>query len=288
VLDSPILGLDRTGEPTVIILLLATTLAWAQGIDCAQAARNQANFTGMPDPTPQEVQAFCSALAYPPDSLSHHFQSLMACYESRQVYRGPLCATVRGSDMGRSGFVNCEQAFENMMRWGGADPDRDEIREGCAEIQRAGKLDDAQIQQFLTCYASKEALQAPACIQLRESMAHGQHRAKRAECPANVDGIKTAELGYDAAFDEFIAAPRHPRPSPDEHPVSWRGGNTGFQRLGWAPAGPVRGVYWVVVTDGGTDFEVHALCDVDGDGVPSHFMATKTTRTSMETKNTVY
>ena len=32
-----------------------------------------------------------------------------------------------------------------------------------------------------------------------------QYRAKRAELPANVDGIKTAEMGYDAAFDTYRA-----------------------------------------------------------------------------------
>ena len=32
-----------------------------------------------------------------------------------------------------------------------------------------------------------------------------QYRAKRAEVPSNVDGIKTAELAYEASFDQFVA-----------------------------------------------------------------------------------
>ena len=31
-----------------------------------------------------------------------------------------------------------------------------------------------------------------------------QYRAKRAEVPGNVDGIKTAQIAYDAAFDKYI------------------------------------------------------------------------------------
>ena len=38
-----------------------------------------------------------------------------------------------------------------------------------------------------------------------------QLKAKRAEIPSNVDGIKTAELSYDAAFDGFINAVEAPR-----------------------------------------------------------------------------
>ena len=43
-----------------------------------------------------------------------------------------------------------------------------------------------------------------------------QYRAKRAEIPANVDGIKTAEMAYDAAFDTFIAAAVHPSSTPNK------------------------------------------------------------------------
>ena len=36
-----------------------------------------------------------------------------------------------------------------------------------------------------------------------------QYRAKRSEVPSNVDGIKTAELAYDAAFDTYSASHSH-------------------------------------------------------------------------------
>ena len=37
-----------------------------------------------------------------------------------------------------------------------------------------------------------------------------QLKAKRSEVPGNVDGIKTAEISYDAAFDAYVTAAAHP------------------------------------------------------------------------------
>ena len=37
-----------------------------------------------------------------------------------------------------------------------------------------------------------------------------QYRAKRAELPVNVSAIQTAEIGYDAINDGYVAAVAHP------------------------------------------------------------------------------
>ena len=120
-----------------------------------------------------------------------------------------------------------------------------------------------------------------------------QYRAKRAEVPANVDGIKTAEMGYDAAFDQFISVTQHPSTSPGKNPVAWGTGNSGFRTLGWAPDGQVRGRYDVTTTqpssgNPGGNFLVTGICDVDGDGTTANYTATKSINAVQNTANDVY
>ena len=116
-----------------------------------------------------------------------------------------------------------------------------------------------------------------------------QNKAKRAEVPSNVDGIKTAQLAYDAAFDEFVPAGPHPvRPEElDENPRSWSR-EEGFDTLGWGPDGDVRGTYMVEVERGGRDFVVHGWIDADGDGEPAHYTARRSTNAALVTPNDVY
>ncbi len=116
-----------------------------------------------------------------------------------------------------------------------------------------------------------------------------QHKAKRAEVPSNVDGIKTAVIAYDAAFDGYVAAAKYPASAPTEAQKDWySAGSGGFQTIGWHPDGQVRGVYWVVVTDGGRDFEVHGICDLDGDGSVAEYVATSSTNATLVTDPNIY
>ncbi len=102
-----------------------------------------------------------------------------------------------------------------------------------------------------------------------------QLKAKRGEVTGYVDGIKTAELAYDASFDAYVATPQAPRPAGSEgkDAVPWEG-SPEWTTLNWMPDGLVRGVYWVTVAPDGVDFVVHGACDVDGDGVEVHYTAT--------------
>ena len=53
-----------------------------------------------------------------------------------------------------------------------------------------------------------------------------QYRAKRAEVPANVDGIKTAEIAYDAAFDKYIQQTGfHPGGTAGKAQQTWTAGS---------------------------------------------------------------
>ncbi len=117
-----------------------------------------------------------------------------------------------------------------------------------------------------------------------------QLRAKRTEVPLNVDGIRAAELAYHAAFDAVLPVP-HPVPLDplmvDRMAVDWPYG-TPFDELGWSPDGQVRGTYWVEVAPDGSDFVVHGVCDLDGDGAQAHYTATKELRATMESWSDVY
>jgi type IV pilus assembly protein PilA len=122
-----------------------------------------------------------------------------------------------------------------------------------------------------------------------------QYRAKRAELPANVDGIKTAEMGYDAAFDTFIAQTTpYPTGTPDKTAKDWVAASSGgFQTLGWSPDGQVRGVYSVETdaasaTNPGGNFTVTGEGDIDADGVRSQYTATKSINTTFNNDNDTY
>ena len=120
-----------------------------------------------------------------------------------------------------------------------------------------------------------------------------QNRAKRAELPANVDGIKTSEMGYEAAFDAYLACQVAPGVSPPgKSPAPWLPNST-FETLGWSPDGEVRGVYEVLTTPAssgprGGDFRVIGVADVDGDGVYSRYTATKEINSTQISLNDTY
>ncbi len=114
-----------------------------------------------------------------------------------------------------------------------------------------------------------------------------QARAKRAEVPPNVTAIKTHEEGYDAVHDGYVEqATFWPDASPGKHPRAWTTGS-GFDSLGWAPDGEVRGSYSVVTTST-TDFRVVGITDVDGDGSQARFTATRSIAATLVTPGDVY
>ncbi len=107
-----------------------------------------------------------------------------------------------------------------------------------------------------------------------------QLKAKRAEVPGNVDGIKTAEMAYDAAFDGFIAASPSPAASPSgKVPAVWTDVG-GFDSLGWRPDGLVRGAY-EVGTVSASDFLVTGSSDVDADGAAADYSASVSTNATL-------
>ena len=124
-----------------------------------------------------------------------------------------------------------------------------------------------------------------------------QLRAKRAESPANVDSIRTAEKAYHAEWDVFTTVDPCPPSwvSIGRDPIYWESSwdcYSQFEHLGWIPDGLVRCRYGVLARNTGSadsaDFSVTSECDLDGDGQPSIYSANRTEKATMQSHNNVY
>ena len=121
---------------------------------------------------------------------------------------------------------------------------------------------------------------------------HVQYRTQRGELLPNVAAIQAQEIAYHLAHGDYVQQPDPvPRAQPSPELTAWTDG-TGFDRLGWAPDGAVRGVYEVVTlktgTSRATDFRVRGASDVDGDGVRAVYTATRTTPVTFQNKLDTY
>lgn len=114
-----------------------------------------------------------------------------------------------------------------------------------------------------------------------------QLKAKRGELPSNVNGIKTAELAYDAMYDGFVAAATNGAATPSKTAVAWTTGVAGWTELPWAPDGEVRGNYAVALS-GTNDFGITANCDVDADGIPATYTASATIGSTQTSANDAF
>ena len=120
-----------------------------------------------------------------------------------------------------------------------------------------------------------------------------QLRAKRAELPSNVDGVRTAEKAYHAEGDGFTSATATPALQPTRTPVNFSAGDVpGFENLGWVADGKVRGSYLTTATNATSnvddDFVATASSDVDGDGVTAAYNCNRAEKSQMVTSNNVY
>jgi len=115
-----------------------------------------------------------------------------------------------------------------------------------------------------------------------------QRRAKRAEVPVNVSGIRTAEIAYAASYDEWVEQPQFwPEGEMQKHARPWPEGSA-FDRLGWSPDGDVRGEYRVEASEDGRSFEVIGQCDVDNDEDEAMWRATETLKAYRITDDSIF
>ena len=119
-----------------------------------------------------------------------------------------------------------------------------------------------------------------------------QLKAKRSEIPSNVDGVKTADSAYDAAFDGFVSCGVQPRAdgSLDKSLTDWTT-NSGFTDIGWKPDGQVRGNYQAVTannTASTADYTVTGHSDVDNDDNTAEYTATQNLNSTINTDKDTY
>ena len=118
-------------------------------------------------------------------------------------------------------------------------------------------------------------------------------RAKRSEAPTDLDAIRTAERAYFAEWDTYFALPYCPATPAGRNPVEFSGPCAEpYERFGWRADGRVRCRYWVelvtIERDGEPDFIAWAECDIDGDGEPCVYRATRDTRPRMLTPGAIW
>ena len=118
-----------------------------------------------------------------------------------------------------------------------------------------------------------------------------QLRAKRAELPANLDGIRTAEKAYHAEWDTFTNAGPSPAATPGRAQVTFSP-VAAWANLGWSADGKVRGKYQVTLVAGTSsqtdNFNGSAVADIDGDGTLSSYTCNRGIKSKMRSANNVY
>jgi type IV pilus assembly protein PilA len=97
-----------------------------------------------------------------------------------------------------------------------------------------------------------------------------QLRSKTGEAKTNLAAIRTAEEGYFAEFNNYVAAGETPGSAVSTNKRVWTGGGlTQFDQLGWSPTGEV--FYNYAVTMSGSSYTAAAYADLDGNATPSDF-----------------
>jgi type IV pilus assembly protein PilA len=103
-----------------------------------------------------------------------------------------------------------------------------------------------------------------------------QLQARRAELLTNVDGIRSAQVSFEAATDHVLDCDPAPRARSylDGALVPWTdAGDHSWEELGWHPDGAVRGSY-TTNRDDTLGFTVLGATDLDDDGVEADVLAT--------------
>ncbi len=139
----------------------------------------------------------------------------------------------------------------------------------------AGRRGGFSMVELMIVVAITAILAAIASWKMREL----QLKAKRAELPLNANGIRTAEVAYDASFDTYLELSLSPRDdaSLDKDAVPWNPTSADWANIGWSPDGLVRGNYQVgtsLVDHPEDPFMITARSDLDGDDALCEYTAT--------------
>jgi type IV pilus assembly protein PilA len=97
-----------------------------------------------------------------------------------------------------------------------------------------------------------------------------QLRSKTGEAKTNIAAIRTAEEGYFAEYNNYVAAAETPGTAVSTNKRLWSaGGITQFDQLGWSPTGEVFFNYGV--TASGASYTIEGYADLDGNTTMSDF-----------------
>ncbi len=119
-------------------------------------------------------------------------------------------------------------------------------------------------------------------------------RAKRAELPLNLDGVRAVEIGYHAEWDVFTSCALLPEELPGRTQVDFGTslyGNLDWNHMGWTPDGKVYGQYETTASDEQgfeASFEANVYSDIDGDGNVANYRTTNLVKPTLMTPNTIY
>lgn len=246
----------------MLYLLLSVAHAAPTAAACTTVLQNQAAWSVQAPPTPEEAAALCTTLSAPdprPDAV------LAAdCYGSEKAYKAAKCEGLRKADAYLATASGCVEWFRAGAVTRGGPPQP----WGLICNAMAQSPDREEALQTIHCMGDATFGASAACEKVRADLARFQLQAKREECRSNGSDLYTTALVADVN-DKLVPAGKAPRAAPTPEAVAWVG-NEGFTALGWAPGGPVRGVYWVEVN--GHDPVVHCQLDLDGDGVPAEYI----------------
>jgi len=101
-----------------------------------------------------------------------------------------------------------------------------------------------------------------------------QLRSKTGEAKTNLAAIRTAEEGFFAEFNNYVAAASTPGTAATANKRIWPatgGGVADFNQLGWSPEGEVFYNYAVSAATGASSYQIGATGDLDANGTPSDY-----------------
>jgi len=99
-----------------------------------------------------------------------------------------------------------------------------------------------------------------------------QLRSKTGEAKTNLAAIRTAEEGYFAEFNNYVAAASTPGAALGANKRTWSGGGIlQFDQLGWSPEGEVFYNYAVTALTGASSYTIDAQGDLDANATTSDY-----------------
>lgn len=221
---------------------------------CATVVHNQAAWAGQGAALEIDGQRLC-ALAAAGDIPKAELGKLVSCYTDEKSYASGKCSSYRSKDEVLRGTPKCAEWVRAAQGAG-----VDKVPAGL--LCQSGTDRMEAFTQMWRCHGDPDYAVSEACADERARVAEAQEFTLFKECRDNMMGIMSAELERPT----YVSLERAPRATATADAVPWVATGA-WADLGWAPAGPVKGVYWVVATP--ETVTAHCAIDTDGDGVPA-------------------